>query len=135
MVTNMLKAISQMLIQEPKETSSMAEFAQRVKCAKIMLDEIIQGMIGNKTETTTSTQVTFNKDKPQAQAQSPLVKELEPKEPEYTIEVEPGTKALKWMERNGHSIPLTQLLLVDGKQVTYEKAIGMIFKQIKVVEE
>jgi len=134
MVINMLKAISQML-DVNGETATPTAF-ERVKCAKLMLDEIIQGMIDEKPDTTTvSTSQVTHQEPPKSQLKSPLASELEPKDPEYTMEIDPVTKVLKWMKMDGKLLPPTKQLRIDGKIIDYSKAIGMSFKKLEVVED
>src|SRR3990167_2646650 len=133
MVTNMLKAISQMLNVDGA-TAAPSAF-ERVKCAKIMLDEIIKGMEAQSTTTISTTQATITKGHPQPQAISPLAPALEEKQLEYTMEIDPVTKVLKWMKRDGKPLGLKEMLLIDGKQVPYERAVGMPFKKISVVAD
>ena len=120
MVTNMLKAISEMLENSKEE---------KVHCAKIMLDRIIEGM--------ESTTVTLNGNTASTISNRPstLTQGLESTNPVYTIEVDPASKVLKWIKRDGVILPPTQLMMIDGKQLPYSKAVGMKFNDIKVVDD
>ena len=128
MVVNMLKAVSQIL--DIKETGEALTAFERVKCAKIMLDEIIKGMDVDKTRPFTPPPTELIPSKP-----SSLAKELEKPEPVYTMEIDKVTKTLKWMKKDDKPLDLKQLLLVDGKKVEYGRALGQPFKQLKVVED
>ena len=134
MVVNMLKAISQIL----DENCDPQALAVRVACARKMIDEIIKGMdvgqpISNWPPEVTPTGTTGTPPLKRAPTTSTLSAELEPKEPEYKLEIN-ADKTLKSIMRDGKPISLTQELLVDGIKMTYEKAVGKPFRNIKVIE-
>ncbi len=136
MVTNMLKAIHQML--ELKGGDNAQEGVARVACARIMLGEIIKGM--ECTTTTISDASITHAEHPQlalkhADKPSPLTSALETKDHDYTMEIDQATKTLKWMKCDGKELLPTQALRIDGKIIEYTKAKGMAFKKLEVVED
>lgn len=122
MTTNMLQAISKML--EQQGTFEVVAFKERVKCAKLMLDKIIEGL--NQDSASIPCDVELVK------GEFPPSKEPEPKpksqhQGQYQVVVDADQKLSKI---NG--LPLDTQIIVDGKKMTYQQAIGKTFGKIKL---
>ena len=135
MVTNMLKAISSILLLRDTEDIKVA--LAKVNCAREMLEEIIKGMETEEIPMIPVAQATYTSPPPPLPPSKPssLTSALEEKEPEYTVEIDEVTKTLKWIKKDGKPLGLQQLLLIDGKKVAYKDAIDMVFKKLSVVED
>ena len=115
MTTKMLQAISQML--EHQGTTEISAFKERVKCAKLMLDKIIEGLNGATPDTVIHTSPIKEptappKHKPQHQGQ-------------YKVIVDTNQKLSKI-----EGLPLDAKIVVDGKAMTHQQALGKTFNAI-----
>ena len=123
MIVNMLRAVSKMLIGN--------DAATEVKCARIMLEEIIKGMeakakspaeVERAAELLVEEALSIpKKDKPKP--------EKEPKESQPLITVDANRKLLPIK-----NLPLDAKLKLDGKIMTHKEAIGLSFTRIERVD-
>ena len=125
MVINMLKAVAQIL----DTNLDAVNLKTRVTCGKIMLNEIIKGM--ETSEVKPSTPPTASTPTPKAP--TPPTPPTPPAE--YKLEIDPITKTLKRITLNNKPISSNTLLLIDGIEIIYSKAIGLAFKKLQVVDD
>jgi len=115
----MLEAISKMLEFEDEDTRDLK--VERVKCAKFMLDKIIEGMKGT----------------PSLEPLVTLNKPLTPKAPERhdrpsatapSIEVDDERKIVRV-----HNAQPDTIIELDGKKYTPAQALGRTFQKGKIL--
>lgn len=125
MLINMLRAISKMIGGTPDKS--------RVECAKIMLDEVILGLDPKDIKVThtipvpNAPPVEVQPTKPPEE--TPIGKKEVPKN-----QVRVVVNSRKELERIDN-YPIDGKLLMDGKVLTHQQAIGKAFKQIKMLDK
>jgi len=117
MLKNMLTAVSRIL--ESKDTKEGTDLVVKVKCAKIMLDEIISGMGG---EALPKVEALEAEAKPKVKPKT----ENEAKLP-YKVLLSPDKKLLKI-----EGLPMNSLVVVDGVSMTHAQAIGKKFSKVSL---
>ena len=118
MTTNMLKAISKMLGDGTPDT-----LETRVRCAKIMLDEVIKGM-----EFKDTVFIANGTDKPQTfKVTVPEPKPLPPKDKPYRVVVDADRKITKI-----EGLDLDSPVILDGKTMKHKDAIGKKFTKVSL---
>lgn len=122
MIISMLQGVSEML----KDTKEV-----EVKCAKIMLDKIIDGMCREDVKVVSSP-TSPQKDKPKQGHQPPP---QESNEPEYIVAVENGILlGIKYQGESGVEEAEFDLAIeVDGKITTYGAAKGNKFTSGRIL--
>lgn len=125
MIVSMLKAISKML--EHSSTTEIGTFKARVSCAKIMLDQIIEGLKADKDTITTGSL------EPNEKGEQVPVKPTKPKIPkgkpgEHKIVVDASRKIVKI-----ENLPLDAKVEIDGKVMTHQEAIGKRFTSGRIL--
>lgn len=115
----MLQAISEML-KDTKET--------KVKCAKIMLDKIIEGRVIQD-----ASPESLEDNIPSRKSQK--VTSPKSNEPEYIVAVDQGILlSIKYQTEKGiEEAPDDLAIEVDGKITTYESAKGKKFQSGRVI--
>lgn len=127
MIINMLEAVSAML--EIPDTEKVLIGYEKVKCAKIMLDKIIEGMKKDKSlDNSYGKIVDVARLTPIEEAKpNPTSAKRMPKQDEVEIMVDAGIiQSIK----NAKDDTMIEL---DGKALPWRKAIGMSFSKGKIL--
>ena len=128
MIVNMLEAISEMIsIDGPED---MKDVATRVRCAKIMLDKVIDGL-KEKPELMPAFHYKKALEAPEVKIQN----HKEKVEPEYQINVEHGKLIFMKINKNGEWVdaPHDTPMVIDEIVTTYGEAIGKPFQNGQVL--
>lgn len=119
MIVNMLRAISRMLTGN--------DAATEIKCAKVMLDEIIKGL-ETKTATLEFDEVEVSPS-PRPVKMVPRKEPPKPEELQVVIAVDTNRKLLPIK-----NLPMDAKIKLDGKTMTHKEAIGLTFTKIERVD-
>jgi len=145
METKMLEAISEMLTQD--DTTQAQEFMVRAKCAKVMLDKIIEGCTGNEFHDTCHKYNMPHVHVDSEGTEAPDTQDnthMTPKKPETSSENEEYFPLINDEDKTLTSIkmkvgdevtmlPGDALVELDNVRMTHAEAKGNKFKILKVI--